>query len=73
MHKDSLHYEGVEHRCLHNLYGYLYHNATAQVKSPAALPARLCCYQPANDAGMHTVNLRGVALLALPVSLSCCG
>ncbi|KAK9835160.1 hypothetical protein WJX81_002172 [Elliptochloris bilobata] len=30
MHKDSLHFGGVEHRSVHNLYGALYHNATAQ-------------------------------------------
>eukprot|EP01133_Synstelium_polycarpum_P009816 gene9816-11466_t len=30
MHKDAIHNNGVEHRDLHNLYGYYYHMATAQ-------------------------------------------
>eukprot|EP01025_Chloroclados_australasicus_P058075 TRINITY_DN7270_c0_g1_i1.p1 TRINITY_DN7270_c0_g1~~TRINITY_DN7270_c0_g1_i1.p1 ORF type:complete len:901 (-),score=109.22 TRINITY_DN7270_c0_g1_i1:483-3185(-) len=30
MHKDNLHFNNVEHRDIHNLYGYLYHLATAQ-------------------------------------------
>ena len=29
MHKDNLHHGGVEHREVHNIYGYLYHMATA--------------------------------------------
>ena len=34
MHKDALHFGGVEHRSLHNLNGALFHNATALVCSP---------------------------------------
>ena len=30
MHKDSLHFNGVEHRDVHNAYGYYYHMATAE-------------------------------------------
>lgn len=29
MHKDNVHYGGVEHRDLHNVYGLHYHQATA--------------------------------------------
>ncbi len=39
MHKDSLHHGAVEHRCLHNLYGTLYHNATAQARPRRRCPA----------------------------------
>ena len=34
MHKDALHFGGVEHRSMHNLNGALFHNATAQVCGP---------------------------------------
>ena len=30
MQKDNIHYGGVEHRDVHNAYGYYYHMATAQ-------------------------------------------
>ena len=29
MHKDNLHVGNVEHRDVHNVYGYFYHMATA--------------------------------------------
>ena len=37
MHKDALHFGGVEHRSMHNLNGALFHNATAQVCGPQLL------------------------------------
>ena len=30
MPKDNLHFEGAEHRDVHNVYGTMYHEATAQ-------------------------------------------
>lgn len=30
MPKDNLHYEGAEHRDVHNVYGTMYHEATTQ-------------------------------------------
>jgi alpha 1,3-glucosidase len=30
MHKDNLHEGGVEHRAVHNAYGYYYHMASAE-------------------------------------------
>jgi len=53
MHKDSLHHGAVEHRCLHNLYGTLYHNATAQARPRRRCPAagpRTHCLAPRSGA-----------------------
>lgn len=47
MPKDNLHYGDVEHRNLHNLYGTLFHQGTAEVAhlvlSQGSVVLRCCC------------------------------